>query len=246
MSKVETPALVIQTERPGLPQSNFELAVNDLRKAFLSPSGEKIEVLKGVTFRASPGQVHAIVGASGAGKSTFLHLLGGLDSADHGTITLAGVSVDRAAPLELAHLRNRRIGFVFQFHHLLPDLTALENVALPLLIARVSWGEATNRASKFLEEIGLSERATHPIGHLSGGEQQRVAVARALINEPLLVLADEPTGNLDADIGEVIGETLRSYCRRRGAIGIVATHNKRLATVCDRTMVLLDGRLNHL
>jgi lipoprotein-releasing system ATP-binding protein len=247
MTELESPAsgVPIELSAPSQSKVEIDLVVSDLRKAFQSPSGDRIEVLKGTSFTASGGQMIAITGASGAGKSTLLHVVGGLESADHGKMTLAGISIERAGARELALVRNRRIGFIFQFHHLLSDLTAVENVALPLWIGRVSRSQATVRAAKLLQELGLSDRADHPIGHLSGGEQQRVAVARALINEPLLLLADEPTGNLDADTGDEIGEILLSYSRRRVAITIVVTHNKRLAQACDRTMVLHDGRLHH-
>src|ERR1044071_1209072 len=163
------------------------LEVVDLRKSFAAPNGERIEVLRGISFELKAGECVAITGASGSGKSTLLHLLGGLEEADHGSLT---------------PFRREQIGFVFQFHYLLPDLSALENVALPLLIRRSRNGSAFQRATDLLEQTGLSGRLDHPVSHLSGGEQQRVAVARALITDPQLVLADEPTGNLDASVGE--------------------------------------------
>src|SRR5215212_1099477 len=162
------------------------ISVVDLRKSFIAPNGERIEVLRGVTFTANAGESIAITGASGSGKSTLLHLLGGLETPDHGNIALDG--------------HRSQIGFVFQFHYLLPDLSALENVALPLLIRRSSG--AYRQATDLLQETGLADRLDHPVSHLSGGEQQRVAVARALITKPQLVLADEPTGNLDPSVGE--------------------------------------------
>src|SRR5687767_1422863 len=211
------------------------ITVVDLRKSFVAPNGERLEVLRGVTFSANAGESIAITGASGSGKSTLLHLLGGLETPDHGTISLAGGNGHR-----------QEIGFIFQFHYLLPDLSALENVALPLLIARWKSDRAYERARKFLEETGLGERAQHPISHLSGGEQQRVAVARALITGPKLLLADEPTGNLDADISDQIGRTLVDYARKHAAISIIATHNPSLAHLCDRTLTLDQGRLKSL
>ncbi|MDT5061279.1 MAG: lipoprotein-releasing system ATP-binding protein [Acidobacteriota bacterium] len=177
------------------------------------------------------------------GKSTLLHLLGGLEAADDGRIKLNDFEVTRAQGAGLARYRNEDVGFVFQSHHLLPDLTAAENVALPLTISRVAWSESRLRAVEALEAVGLNERATHPVGHLSGGEQQRVALARALIKRPRLVLADEPTGNLDAATGDEIGALLGSYCRASPAIVIIATHNVRLAEVCARTLLLDDGRI---
>jgi lipoprotein-releasing system ATP-binding protein len=204
------------------------LEVVDLRKSFSAPNGERIEVLRGVTFTVKCGECVAIRGASGTGKSTLLHLLGGLETADHGTLTA---------------FRREQIGFVFQFHYLMPDLSAVENVALPLLIARQKRNPAFARAEKLLKASALGDRLDHPISHLSGGEQQRVAVARALITEPQLVLADEPTGNLDASIGDEIGRTLASYAKTRPAIVVIATHSASLAQLCDYSLVLEGGRL---
>ena len=201
--------------------------VVDLRKSFVAPNGERLHVLRGVDFGAADGESIAITGASGSGKSTLLHLLGGLETPDHGTISLDGA---------------RRIGFVFQFHYLLPDLSAVENVALPLLISRWSRKRAFTRALELLEDTGLADRADHPISHLSGGEQQRVAVVRALITDPKLLLADEPTGNLDEAISDQIGHTLVDYARKHSAITIIATHSTRLAGLCDRSLVLEGGR----
>ena len=207
--------------------------VVDLRKSFIAPDGQRLDVLRGVTFSANAGESIAVTGASGSGKSTLLHLLGGLETADHGDVTLDG------------HVpRRQEIGFVFQFHYLLPDLSALENVALPLLIARWPTRRASKQAQDLLKETGLEDRADHPVSHLSGGEQQRVAVARALVTAPKLLLADEPTGNLDAAIGEQISRTLVDYARKHGAITIIATHSESLARVCDRLLVLEDGRCN--
>jgi lipoprotein-releasing system ATP-binding protein len=202
-----------------------------------------VEVLRGVSFTAEPGEMLAIMGASGAGKSTLLHLLGGLEAADGGVIRLAGFEITGAAGADLSRYRNDKVGFVFQFHHLLPDLTALENVSLPLLISRTPWSESTRRAAEALASVGLRERAAHPISQLSGGEQQRVALARALVKRPGLILADEPTGNLDASTGDEIGRMLGSYCREQKAIAVIATHNPRLSRICDRTLILEGGRV---
>ena len=206
------------------------ISVVDLRKSFVAPNGERIEVLRGVTFAAKAGESIAITGASGSGKSTLLHLLGGLETPDHGEITVDG--------------QRREIGFVFQFHYLLPDLSAVENVALPLLIARWKKKRAFERAVELLRETGLSDRGDHPISHLSGGEQQRVAVARALITAPTLLLADEPTGNLDEAISAQIGRTLVNYARKHSAITIIATHSPSLARTCDRLLMLQTGRIS--
>ena len=209
--------------------------VVDLRKSFIAPNGDRLEVLRGVTFKADAGESIAVTGASGSGKSTLLHLLGGLEQADHGTITLNGAAVNGTSG-------RHDIGFVFQFHYLLPDLSAVENVALPLLIARRARREAFGRAINLLKQSGLEFRADYPVSHLSGGEQQRVAVARALVTGPKLLLADEPTGNLDAALGEEIGRTLVDYARQQGAVVVIATHSRTLAKVCDRAMLLEDGR----
>lgn len=223
---------------------DFGLRVTDLRKNFLSPAGERVEVLRGVSFTAVAGEAVAIMGASGAGKSTFLHLLGGLEAADHGSIVAGDFAIDRETPSALARFRNKQVGFVFQFHNLLPDLTAAENVSLPLRINRVSRREAMRHAVQMLEEVGLDNRVSASVvGHLSGGEQQRVAVCRALVTRPALVLADEPTGNLDTGIGNEIASFLVSYARNNRAVVIIATHNHALAELCDRTLFLQQGRL---
>ena len=220
------------------------LVARNLRKAFRAPTGAMIEVLRGLSFSVGAGEVVAVVGASGAGKSTLLHVLGGLEATDEGSVRLGEFDIGRATGVELARVRNEMIGFVFQFHHLIPDLTAAENVALPLLISRISPRESLQRASVALERAGLSTRMSHRVGQLSGGEQQMVAVARALIKDPRLVLADEPTGNLDAATGDEIGSMLARYSHEQGAAVIIATHNERLARTCDRVLLLKDGKLD--
>lgn len=225
-------------------RSSFVLTVADLRKSFTSPSGERLEVLRGIDLSARSGEMIAVTGASGAGKSTLLHLLGFLDQPDHGTISWDQASVVGTSNLELARFRQRNIGFIFQFHHLLGDLTAAENVALPLLIARFSPRDARVRARQALESLGMSDKANYPTGQLSGGEQQRVAFARALITNPALVLADEPTGNLDAALGDELSTMLRNYCGDQNALVIVATHNRGLARLCDRILIIHNGRLH--
>jgi lipoprotein-releasing system ATP-binding protein len=219
------------------------LRVTDLRKSFLSPLGERIEVLRGVTFSVSAGESVAIMGSSGAGKSTLLHVLGGLEAPDHGSIAAGEFEVERASPVALARFRNKQIGFVFQFHHLLADLTAAENVSLPLLIRRTNAREASRRALDALEETGLKDRASHLVGNLSGGEQQRVALCRALVSRPSIVLADEPTGNLDTIIGDEIAHSLVAYAQKVQASVILATHSHAVASLCDRVLTLRDGRL---
>lgn len=222
------------------------MVVSELRKAYASPAGAALEVLRGVSFTLAAGEMLAVTGASGAGKSTLLHLLGGLDAADGGSARLGEIDVTRARGAQLARVRNEEVGFVFQFHHLLPDLSALENVALPLLVARRKLLEARAAAHALLASVGLSERALHRPGELSGGEQQRTAIARALVHAPRLLLCDEPTGNLDARTGESIAALLSTLARTRGAGVIIATHNEQLARTCDRTLLLKDGCLHEI
>ena len=244
MSKVQSPKPKSASPSDiGLWTLNFGLAVTDLRKAFSAPGGERIEVLRGTSFSAKPGETIAIVGASGAGKSTLLHLVGGIEAPDHGSIKLGEFAVAGAGRAELARYRNRRVGFVFQFHHLLPDLTAAENVCLPLMLARSDRCDATRYALEALDRVGLSARAAHRVTDLSGGEQQRVAVCRALITQPRLVLADEPTGNLDRIAGAQLANDLISYAAARPAIVIIATHNQDLAHDCNRLLRLEQGRI---
>jgi lipoprotein-releasing system ATP-binding protein len=222
---------------------SFELVVEGVRKSFREPSGGALEVLRGVSLSLQAGEAAAVVGASGAGKTTLLHVVGGLEAAGAGAVRLGGFDVTRASASELVRWRGREVGFVFQFHHLLADLSAEENVALPLLVARTGRREALNRARELLEQVGLARRLAHAAGELSGGEQQRVAVARALVARPRLVLADEPTGNLDARTGAEVGALLLSLCKEAHACALVATHNESLASLCDRRLVLRDGRL---
>ncbi|MEP6717626.1 MAG: ABC transporter ATP-binding protein [bacterium] len=226
----------------GLSTLDLGLAVTDVRKTFLSPSEERIEVLRGISFSAVAGETIAIVGASGAGKSTLLHLIGGIEAPDHGNIRLGKFAVEKANRAELAHYRRRRVGFVFQFHHLLSDLTAAENVGLPLTIARHDAPKAMRLALEALDRLGLAARASHRVTDLSGGEQQRVAVCRALVTQPVLVLADEPTGNLDSNSGDRLADDLLSYAASRPAIVIIATHNQDLAQRCDRRLTLEQGK----
>ncbi len=224
-------------------QISVGLEVTDLRKSFLSLSGERVEVLRGVSFSATCGQAEAIVGPSGSGKTTLLNLIGGLETPDHGSIVVGDFQIDSASETSLARFRQTHVGFLFQFHHLLPDLSAVENVALPLAMARVNWHEAKARAAQSLQMIALGDRMTHPVRHLSGGEQQRVAVCRALITNPSLVLVDEPTGNLDPALALEISKTLIDYARKDGATVILATHNEALARLCDGILKLTEGKL---
>jgi lipoprotein-releasing system ATP-binding protein len=203
----------------------------------------RVEVLRGVDLEVGPGELLAVVGPSGSGKSTLLHLLGALDRPDSGTIEVAGQDLEALAGARLAAFRNRTIGFVFQFHELLPDFTALENVGLPGRIARRPAAAVARRARELLDEVGLAERGDHFPGQLSGGERQRVALCRALLLEPPLLLADEPTGNLDPASGERVFALLLEMQRRHRTTAVVVTHNPEIARRCDRIMALEGGAL---
>jgi lipoprotein-releasing system ATP-binding protein len=214
----------------------------DIVKGYPTSAGY-LPVLEGLDLEVGRGEMLAITGASGVGKSTLLHVLGTLDRPEKGSIRFEGEDVLTLPEVRLRAFRNQTLGFVFQFHHLLPEFTALENVMMPLLIGRVEAGPARERAEVLLAELGLEERAHHRPGALSGGEQQRVAVARALARSPLALLADEPTGNLDRHTGELLHELLRRLNRERSITVVVATHNERLAAACDRTLRLEGGAL---
>jgi lipoprotein-releasing system ATP-binding protein len=226
--------------------ADFKLCVEGLRKSFRDPAGGSLEILRGVSFGVGAGEMVAVVGESGSGKTTLLHLIGGLEAADAGSARLGGFEITGAASSELARWRGREVGFVFQAHHLLADLSALENVALPLMVARAGMRDAIARAREMLARVGLDGRASHAAGELSGGEQQRVALARALVTRPRLVLADEPTGNLDARNAEDVGALLLSLCRDLRACVLLATHSERLARLCDRVLKLGEGKLEEV
>jgi lipoprotein-releasing system ATP-binding protein len=218
------------------------VSILDVHKSF-DHMGRSLEVLRGVTLDIGERELIAIVGPSGAGKSTLLHCIGTLDVPSSGTIRLAGEDVTSLGSARLAALRNRTIGFVFQFHHLLPEFTALENVMMPGLIQGKSRREMEERARALLTEVGLAERTTHRPGELSGGEQQRVALARALALEPKLLLADEPTGNLDSATSAAIHDLFFEINRVRGTTVVVVTHNASFAERMPRVVRLVDGRV---
>jgi lipoprotein-releasing system ATP-binding protein len=203
----------------------------------------RLTVLRDLDIAVEPGEMVAIVGASGVGKSTLLHVLGGLDRVDQGTISIGDTVITDLPDAEVVAFRNRHVGFVFQFHHLLPEFTAVENAEMPMRIARFPLAEARPRANELLTRVGLAERVAHRPGMLSGGEQQRVAVARALVMRPSVLLADEPTGDLDEATAESLHMLLRDMHKTYGLTSIIATHNPRLAAACDRILRLEGGQL---
>lgn len=226
------------------PTNGLLLQAKNLHKTYLSAT-KRIEVLQGLNLEIPRGRMVAVMGASGVGKSTLLHILGGLDRPDQGEIWFDGENLFNFSPSQLADFRNTKIGFVFQMHHLLPEFNALENTMIPFLLRNYQPKIAATRAKAILQEVGLAERLDHRPGQLSGGEQQRAAIARALLNEPLLILADEPTGNLDERTSESIFRLFRELHSSRNLSFIIATHNTDLAAICDETFVLHEGKLQH-
>jgi len=223
--------------------SDILLSARGLKKTYVMGK-RSLEVLRGVSVEISRGDFVALRGASGTGKSTLLHLLGGLDTPNAGEIIFDGQDVSHFSESQLTHFRNRRVGFVFQSYHLLPELTALENVCLPARVARMSTGSTVRRAEELLTRVGLQGRLDHKPSELSGGEQQRVAIARALINEPELLLADEPTGNLDSHTGGEIIELLKSLRPEKNMTLIIATHDAKVASSAPRVIELVDGQIS--
>jgi lipoprotein-releasing system ATP-binding protein len=218
------------------------LEVTGLSKSFGTGAG-KVDVLKGIDLEVAAGETIALVGASGAGKSTLLHILGTLDRPTSGEVLFKGEDVFRRNDMALAQFRNRTIGFVFQFHHLLPEFSALENAMMPALISGMKKSEAEGVAEGLLRDVGLSHRLTHRPGELSGGEQQRVAIARALVLSPQLLLADEPTGNLDMKTSDEVHDLLAEIHRNKGVTLMIVTHNERLAVRMDKTIRMVDGKI---
>ena len=218
------------------------ILVKDLHKSF--PMGEQtLTVLRGIDLTIERGELIAVVGASGAGKSTLLHILGLLDRPSKGTVCFEGQDLFQLSEAAQAEFRNRRIGFVFQFHHLLPEFTALENACMPALIQRREPEEVRQEAIGLLKDVGLGPRLQHKPGELSGGEQQRVAVARALLQKPDLVLADEPTGNLDTHTGDALFALMRELNKARGTTFVIVTHNDKLSAQADRILHMQDGQI---
>ena len=233
----------MSADAAGLPLAEPLISARGVVKGYRT-AAEYVRVLDGVDLEVAPGEMIAIVGASGVGKSTLLHVLGSLDRPESGQVMVAGQDVFALDEDRLREFRNRTLGFVFQFHHLLPEFTALENVMMPMLIARRPLAEAQKDARALLEEMGLGARAEHRPGALSGGEQQRVAVARALVQSPRALLGDEPSGNLDQETGERLHALLRRLNQEKGITIVVVTHNERLAAACDRVLRLEGGRLH--
>jgi ABC-type lipoprotein export system ATPase subunit len=225
---------------PDSSQPSLLLEARDLHKSY-SLGRRTLEVLRGVSLSIARGQFLALRGASGAGKSTLLHLLGGLDAPNQGTISFAGANLAKLSALALARWRNQKVGFIFQAYHLLPELDALENVCLPARLARVAAEASESRGRELLQRVGLGERLEHKPYELSGGEQQRVAIARSLMNSPELLLADEPTGNLDSHTGEEIIELLCALRAERQTTLIIATHDSKIAARAPRVLELADG-----
>jgi len=202
-----------------------------------------LEVLKGINLHIAKREIVSIVGASGAGKSTLLHIIGTLDKADSGRLVIDGTEVDKLSDSQLAAFRNKKIGFVFQFHHLLPEFTAIENICIPAYIAGMDKKEAVEKANKLLEYLNLTNRKNHKPSELSGGEQQRIAVARALINEPAVVLADEPSGNLDSKSAQELHQLFFRLRDEMNQTFVIVTHNPELASMSDRTITIKDGKI---
>jgi lipoprotein-releasing system ATP-binding protein len=224
--------------------SEIILEAKDIFKSFYKSKDQKLNILKGVSLQVERGKISIIVGASGAGKSTLLHILSGLDNADSGEVKLNGVNISNLSDEKLSSLRNQKIGFVFQFHHLLPEFVAAENIAIPLMINGKTKQKALQRAEELLELVGLSDRANHKPSELSGGEQQRIAVARALANNPDIIFADEPTGNLDSANSELLHKLFVELKNKLGVTFLVVTHNPQLVNLGDKVFEMKDGQIS--
>lgn len=221
-------------------KNEWVIVAHGVKKAYRE--GEQtVDVLKGIDLSVRAGELLAIVGASGSGKSTLLHVLGGLDSIDEGEVVVAGMAVHTLNEVQRGQLRNKKLGFVYQFHHLLPEFSSLENVAMPLIIRRVDEKQAKQKAKEALEALGLAHRLNHLPSQMSGGERQRCAIARAMVTEPACILADEPTGNLDRQTASSVFDSLVSLAKSHGTACVIVTHDMELAARCDRTVTITDG-----
>ena len=223
--------------------NNIILRAENLVKSFKNTKKIQLEVLKSISLQIESNKISVIIGASGAGKSTLLHLLGGLDRPDKGEVFYDNQNIFRLSDEKLAKFRNKNIGFVFQFHHLLPEFTAIENVAIPQMIQGISQNKALQKAKELLEEVGLSERENHKPAELSGGEQQRIAVARAIVNDPSIIFADEPTGNLDSANSDSVHQILINLRDTYNKTFVVVTHNAELVKLADNVYEMKDGKL---
>jgi lipoprotein-releasing system ATP-binding protein len=223
--------------------SNILIEVKDLVKEYEVSKGKYLRVLNGINLQISEGEIASLVGPSGAGKSTLLHLIGTLDSPTSGEVLYEGERVFELSSDRLSKFRNTKIGFVFQFHHLLPEFTALENVAIAAMISGKTLKDVTEDATNILKDVGLSERIQHKPAELSGGEAQRVAIARALINRPKVILADEPTGNLDTHTSEEVMKLMLNLRKKYNQTFVIVTHNEKFASMTDRTLKIVDGRI---
>jgi lipoprotein-releasing system ATP-binding protein len=228
----------------GVNLTNKIIEASQLKKDYFIGKN-RLRVLKGIDLSIAPGEIVAVVGASGAGKSTLLHILGTLDKPTSGVVLHDGIDVFRLPDNRLAEFRSRQIGFVFQFHHLLPEFSALENVSMPAMIAGKRLSEAKPMAARLLAEVGLADRLEHRPSELSGGEQQRIAVARALINDPKVVLADEPSGNLDSVTAEGLHGLIAEMCKKRQTTFVIATHNDHLSSLAHRILRIQDGIISN-
>ena len=224
-------------------ETNVIVRADQLKKSYQMAKGE-LPVLKGITLEIASGEILSIVGPSGVGKSTLLHVLGALDRPSSGKVEIDGIAAHELSEEKMAHFRNEKIGFVFQFHHLLPEFTALENVLMPALIAGRSIGQSKEKGETLLQSVGLQDRMNHRPNELSGGEQQRVAVARALMNNPKLILADEPSGNLDRESSEKLHDLLFRLCDEKKQTFVIVTHNEQLAARSHRTIKMFDGKIS--
>jgi len=222
------------------------LTCTNIHKSFQKRDEEKLEILKGISLSIEEKHINVIVGKSGVGKSTLLHILAGLDKPDSGSVNFGEFILDKMKDEDISKFRNKNLGFVFQFHHLLPEFTALENISIPQMIGGVEKVKADNRSRELLDIVGLSERWNHNPSELSGGEQQRIAIARALANNPKIIFADEPTGNLDLTTGEECIALLKQLSRERGVTVISATHDFKMLNVSDQVVWIRDGRVDKI